>query len=143
MADIALTAARIASCFADGDRGTEIVPVVLAATVTAGQALYINSDGKADLADANGSGTLQIRGIALMGGGAGATISMLKRGYMYGFTVAAVAYDAPLFLSNTAGALADGAGGTSINVGRVVPLTDVGALTKVVWIDCDWLRTWA
>lgn len=143
MTDLTVTAAQVASVFPDGVRGTEIVQVVLAATVTAGQALYFNSSGKADLADANGSGTLQVRGVALEGGGAGQAISMLKRGYLYGYTLTSLAYDAAVYVSNTAGALADGAGSTSIRVGHVAPLTDVGTLSKVLYFEADWLREWA
>lgn len=139
MADIALTAAQIAPAHPEK---AEIYDFIAAATITAGQALYETSAGKVDLADANGSGTLQFRGIAMNGGGAGQTIGVLKKGYCYGFTVSGVAYDAPLFLSNTAGALADTAGATSVNCGRVVSLPD-GSLTKVVYIEADWLRTWA
>jgi hypothetical protein len=140
MADIALTAAQIAPVF---PKEAEIYAFEAAVTITAGQAVYVNTSGKIDLADANGSGTLQFRGIALNGGGAGQTIDVLKRGHVYGFTISAVAYDAPLFLSDTAGSIADGAGGTSINVGRVVPLNNTGTLTKVVYVAAEWLRTWS
>lgn len=139
MTDIALTAAQIAPV--DPDEA-QIFDFIAAATITAGQAVYITSAGKVNLADANGSGTLQFRGIALRGGAAGQAIPVLKRGRVYGFTVSAVAYDAALFLSDTAGALGDSAGSTSINAGRVVPLSDSN-LTKVVYIEADWLRTWS
>lgn len=139
MTDIALTAAQIAPV--DPDEA-QIFDFIAAATITAGQAVYITSAGKVNLADANGSGTLQFRGIALRGGAAGQAIPVLKRGRVYGFTVSAVAYDAPLYLSDTAGALGDSAGSTSINAGRVVPLSDSN-LTKVVYIEADWLRTWS
>lgn len=139
MTDIALTAAKIGVVYPEK---AEIVDFIAAATITAGQAVYQTSAGKVNLADANGSGTLQFRGIALNGGGAGQAISVLKKGHCYGFTVADVAYDAALFLSNTAGALGDSAGATSINCGRVVALPD-SSLTKVVYIEADWLRTWS
>ena len=140
MTDIALTAAQIAPVF---PKEAEIYAFEAAATIAAGDAVYLNSSGKVDLADANGSGTLQFRGIALNGGAAGQTIDVLKKGHVYGYTVASVAYDAPLYLSDTAGSIADGAGSTSINVGRVVPLNNTGTLTKVVYIEADWLRVWA
>lgn len=139
MTDIALTAAQIAPVYPEK---AEILDFIAAATITAGQALYQTSAGKVNLADGNGSGTLQFRGIALNGGGAGQAISVLKKGHCYGFTVSSVAYDAPLYLSDTAGALGDSAGSTSVNCGRVVAIPD-GSLTKVVYIDADYLRTWA
>ena len=120
----------------------EIFDAIAAASITAGQALYFDSAGKVNLADANGSGTLQFRGIALNAAGAGQAVSVLKKGHCYGFTVSSVAYDAALFLSNTAGALGDAAGATSVNCGRVVAVPD-SSLTKVVYIEADWLRTWA
>ena len=99
MTDIALVAAQIAPVYPEK---AEIFDAIAAATITAGQALYFASAGKVHLADASGSGTLQFRGIALNGGGAGQAISVLKKGHCYGFTVSGVAYDAALFLSNTA-----------------------------------------
>lgn len=139
MTDIALVAAQIAPVYPEK---AEIFDAIAAATITAGQALYFDSAGKVNLADANGSGTLQFRGIALNGGGAGQAISVLKKGHCYGFTVSGVAYDAALFLSNTAGAFGDSAGATSINCARVVALPD-SSLTKVTYIEADWLRTWS
>lgn len=139
MSDITVTAAQVGVVYPEK---ADIFDMVAGATITAGQAVYQTSAGKADLADANGSGTLQFRGIALNGGGAGQAISVLKRGHVYGFTVTSQAYDAALYVSNTAGALADAAGGTTINAGRVVALPDASA-TKVVYIEADWLRTWS
>lgn len=139
MTDIVSTAAQVAPIYPDK---AEIYDFVAAAAITAGQAVYLTSSGTVNLADANGSGTLQFRGIALQTVGTGQGVSVLKRGHCSGFTVSSVAYDAPLYVSNTAGALADAAGGTTINAGRVVPMSD-SSLTKVVYIDADWLRTWA
>lgn len=139
MGDITVTAAQVAACFPDK---AEIVDMIAAATITAGQAVYVTSAGKANLGDANGSGTLQFRGIALNGGGAGQAISVLKKGHCYGFTLSGMAYDAIAYLSNTAGALGTSAGATSINCGRVVPLSDAD-LTKVLYVEADWLRDWS
>lgn len=135
MADIALVAASIARIYPQSD---EVYDFVAGATITAGQAVYVNSAGKLDLYDSNGSGTLQFAGIALNGGGAGQAISVLKRGWVAGFTVSAAAYWAPLYGSNTAGAIADAAGSSSIVVGRVVPMSDAGNFTKVTYIQASW-----
>ena len=140
MAAVALTAAQIGVVF---PHTAEIYDFVAAATITRGQALYITSAGLVNLADANGSGTLQFRGIALNGGGAGQAISVLKRGHCFGYTVSALAYDAPIYLSDTAGGLDTVAGSTSILVGHVVPLSDAGTFTKVLYVEADWLRIWA
>lgn len=136
MSDITLTASRIAAVH---PRFAEIYDFVAAATITAGQIVYLNSDGKLGVADANGSGTLQPLGVALNGGGAGQAISVLKRGFCYGFTITSLAYDAAVYLSDTAGALADAAGSASVIVGRVKALSDSGTPTKVLYIDAPWL----
>lgn len=139
MADITVTAAQVAAIFPDK---AEIIDMIAAETITAGQAVFLDSNGKAQLADANAAGEQQFRGIALTGGGAGQGISVLKRGHVYGFTVSGMAYDAIAYLSDTVGALADAHGTMTVNAGRVVPLTDA-SLTKVLYIDADWLRAWS
>lgn len=140
MADIALTAAQIAPVFPEK---AEIYDFIAAETITAGQVVFLDSNGKAQLADANAAGELQAKGIALNGGGAGQAISVLKEGHCYGFTVSGLAYDALAYLSNTAGALADAAGGTTVVCGRVVPLTDGATLTKVLYASFRWRDDWA
>ncbi len=139
MAAVALTAARIAMVF---PRDAEVYDFVAAATITKGQAVYINSAGKIDLADANAAGKEQFRGIALTGGGAGQAITVLKRGHVYGYTLTS-AYDAVLYLSDTAGGLDTSAGTLSVICGRVIPLSDAGTYTKVLYINADWLRAWS
>jgi hypothetical protein len=141
MADIALTAAQIAAVKPEI---SEIIDVTLAATVTKGQALYlVAASGKYGVADANDSGKEQVRGIALKAGAAGETIPMLKRGPVAGFTISGMNYDAPAYLSNTAGALADAAGTMTVVVGRVIPLNDSPTFSKVLWVDCDYSKIWA
>lgn len=139
MADITVTADAVAVIY---PAFAEIYDFIAAASITKGQALYLDSNGKVNLADANGSGTLQFRGIALNAAGAGQAVSVLKKGYVAGYTVSGMAYDAIAYISNTAGALADAAGATTIHAGRVVPMSD-SSLTKVLYIDADWLRTWS
>jgi hypothetical protein len=133
MADLTVTAAQVSPIF---PRFAEIYPFVAAETITAGQAVYLTTAGKVGVADANASGKQQSRGIALNGGGAGQAIDVLKKGHVAGFTVAQ-AYDAQLFLSDTAGALADAAGTMSVPIGRVIAMSD-SSLTKVVYIEADW-----
>jgi len=141
MADITVTAAQVGACFPDK---AEITDMIAAAAITAGQAVYQDTDGKANLADANGTNTRQFRGIALNAAAAGRAVSVLVRGHVYGFTVSGMNGDAIAYLSNTAGALADAAsvGGTTVNCGRVTCLTDAN-LTKVIYIKADWRRTWS
>ena len=133
MADITCTAAQVAAVYPDE---AEIFDFVAGEAITAGSPIYINSSGKAGVADANGSGTDTFRGIALRTVGAGQGVSVLKRGHIYGYTLSG-AYDSLVYVSNTAGSLADAAGSTSLIVGRVVPLSD-GSLTKVLYVQASW-----
>jgi hypothetical protein len=142
MADLALTAARVAICFPHSSL-TEIVNGRASEALTTGQAVYlVAATGRFAIADAaEASGKAQFRGIALMGAGAGGAVSILIKGMVYGFTIAALNYDAQVFLSSTPGALADAAGFNNIKAARVVPLTDNDA-TKVLHVEADWLNNW-
>lgn len=129
MTDIALTAAQIAVV----DPGNaEIVPIIAAETITAGESLFQDTDGKAQLADANASGEQQTRYLALEGASAGYALNALRRGRVYGFDLDSQAYDAPIFQSDTVGVLADAAGTLEVPVGIVVGLTDGTSVTKVL-----------
>ncbi len=130
MADIVVNADQVAVVF---PLKAEIYDFIAGEAINPGQAVYVNANGKLALADANGSGTVQFRGIALKKGGPGQAVSVLLRGHVAGFDVSGLAYDAPVYVSNTAGALADAAGGTSLLAGRVIPITD-RALTKLLFI---------
>lgn len=135
MSDITVTAANVAVLF---PAKAEIYDNIAAVAVTAGQVLYLNSSGKVDLYDSNGSGTLQPHGIALNAAGAGQAVSVLKRGFVNGFTISSLAYDAALYGSNTAGALADAAGSSSVILGRVKAVSDA-SVTKALYVDMPWL----
>lgn len=137
MADIVVTADKVGEAF---PHATEVFSVKLAEAVTRGQILYQTATGAFGIADANDAGKEQARGVALEGGGAGQVIRMLKRGVVEGFTVSGLNCDAPLYLSNTAGALADGAGAMTVICGRVYGHTDG---TKLIHFDFDWLRAWS
>lgn len=136
MADIALTAAQVARVFPQND---EVYTVTLAETVTKGQVLYQTTAGTFGVADANVAGRQQARGIALEGGGAGQVVPMLVRGVAAGYAVSGLNADVQVFLSDTAGALADGGGTLTVACGRVF----VHAGTKLIRFDFDWLRAWA
>jgi len=140
MTDIALTATQIATVY---PQECEIYDFIAAASITAGQAVYQTSAGKVGVADANGSGTTQLRGIALNAAGAGQAVSVLKRGHVYGYTISGLAYDAQVYLSDTAGKLADAPSTTTpVPVGRVVALPEAN-LTKVLFVNVEWVRSTA
>ncbi len=132
MADISVTAAKVAPVFPDQ---AEIRTFIAAAAITAGQPVYINSSGKVDVADANVAAAEHFRGIALETVGAGQPVSILRRGEVYGFDLSGVAFDAQVYVSDTAGSLADAAGTTSLVAGRVQPLADSVNINKVLMIN--------
>lgn len=140
MAVITRTAAQIGPIFPEA---AEIFDVIAAEAITAGAALHqVAASGRFGLADANAAGKQQFRGLALMKKGANQAVSILKRGHVGGFDVSALAYDAPVYLSDTVGELDTAAGTLAVQVGRVVAMPDA-ARTKVLYIEADWLRTWA
>lgn len=132
MTDIVATAAKIAPV---NPMKAKIKDFMAGATLTAGQPVYIAATGKIHPADANGSSPVnRFRGIALKSGAVGGqAVPVLMEGEIAGFEISGLAYDAEVFVSDTAGSLADAAGSTSLSVGRVVPLTDKDR-TKVLLV---------
>jgi len=134
MADIALVATKIAPVM---PQHAEIFPKIAAEALTAGQAVYQTATGTVGVADATTAGALfPFFGIALQSAGIGQAVDVLVRGIVSGFTVAAVNCGTVVFLSETAGALADAtpAGtGTPNKVGVVTALSDA-VKTRVVFI---------
>lgn len=128
MADITVTAAQVAATFAEEARRRNYVA---AEAITAGQAVYlVAATGKVGLADANAAGKHQFLGIAMETAGIGGTLTVLERGEMVGFDLAALNYDDPVYLSDTAGALGTAAGTASVVVGKVRPLIQVHGYVK-------------
>jgi len=142
MADIALTAAQIAPI--DVEKA-EIYTFQAAEAITAGQVVYLLAAGTVGVADATtGGGLYQARGIALNAAATGKACDVLKRGRVAGFTVSGMDASTPVFLSETAGALADAtpAGtGTAVVCGIVVTMPDKDA-TKVVHAEFRWRENW-
>ncbi len=96
-----------------------------AVDIQAGQPLYIDANGKANLADGNGTAPANTYvGIAMQTVKAGQDVDAAWDGDVAGFDLSGLAYGAALYVSNTAGELADAAGTTSLLVGRVYPMSD-------------------
>jgi len=129
MAEVALVAAKIAPCFTDPGH-CEIYQVELGEAVTAGEALYWHTDGTMLIADGNDNDKDEAQAVALQTGADGEVISVLRRGCVYGFTVAAVNVGTVIHLSDTAGDFQQGAGDEA--VGRVWALADG---TRVIYFD--------
>lgn len=133
MANIALaTAGRI-------EVVESIIQMTLPAAeaITAGEAVRIDTSGK--FTGANGTTTTENRiyGIATRAASAGTAVTAVRKGVLDGFTFSQ-AYDAPIYLSDTDGTLADAAGTVSTIVGRVIPAwgQNVGtAADKLLFVD--------
>lgn len=132
MTAIALTAAQVAPV---NETEYEAWTLIAAATITRGQAVAIDSNGKAVLADASTGAQNNVRGIALAGAASGEPVTIMVHGSLAGFTLTSQAYDAAIYLSNTAGGLDDGAGDVSLVVGRVKPMHDGSTPTKVLHVN--------
>lgn len=135
MADLTLTAAQIAPAFPLNSLD-DTYDMVAGVVITRGQIVRTATTGKAALSDANaGSGAEKAIGIALNAAGIGQGVSYAQSGRFYGFDLSGLAYGALVYLSDTAGALADAPSTTnSVPVGRVVPLSNTD-LTKVLELN--------
>ena len=111
-----------------------------AETLAVGDVVYLNSAGKVGKADANASGKQQARGIVVKR--QGTTVSVMKKGYLAGYAISDLAYDAQVFLSDTAGSLDDAAGTLEVPCGRVSCYTN-DSLTKILYVDFNWITQYA
>ena len=102
-----------------------------------GESGYFDTAGRAVQSDAGAAGTALSHGIVVKVSGRGLTF--LKRGRLGGFDLSGLAFGDPVYLSDTAGALADAAGTVSIVVGTVVAVAEAGSPKKALYIDApDW-----
>lgn len=133
MANLSITAADVA-----------IVEVIEQATlpasvaITAGQYVYPTTTGKlvTGSAVAGGGDVGGSPGIAVQSGVANEAVTILKKGIVYlGSALSGLAYDAPVYLSDTEGTLADAAGTVSTVVGHVVPIFGDTTAAKGLRID--------
>jgi hypothetical protein len=123
MANIALVVANRVSVV----QSIQQLTVPAAEAITAGAPVrFDTSSGK--FTNANGTDAAEVRvwGIATRTVAAGEPVTAIRRGLMDGFDLSGLAYDAPVYVSDTDGRL--GAAGDStvdVAVGRVVPGTSV------------------
>lgn len=105
-----------------------VVESILQITLPAAEAIEAGAAVRLDttngkITNANGTTTAEARflGIALKSVAAGEAVTVLRRGVIEGFNLSSLAYDAPVYLSNTDGAIDTAAGTVSVVVGRVIP----------------------
>lgn len=135
MADVDFTATEVSPV---NETQAEISTMIAAATIGRGQLVYQDTNGKANLARANATGTVQtVRGIALNDAAAGRPVNVLERGSAYGFDLSGINPGGQLFVSAaTAGDMADTAPVTStqfvVPVGEVRTIDEGGTAVKVL-----------
>lgn len=112
MADKSITAANVLP-----SANAVIETVVAGTTITAGQPVYINSSGLAMLADADGSGTWGVYGIAIHGASVNQPLRVCREDNDF----------TPGFTLSLSGAADDGVYVLSTTAGGIAPVTDLAA----------------
>lgn len=140
MADLAvITRVRLLERVGEG------ITIPAAAATGPGVPVYEDTNGKAAIAAAGVAGTAVVVGINLSHklNAANLPADLLERGKLVLYDtnganiLAGLAYGAPVYLSNTAGRLADAAGTVSVLLGRVRAFWDQGTPTKYLDADCS------
>jgi hypothetical protein len=103
------------------------VNITMDVAVQAGQAVYLKSNGKGALAAGGANPQADVVGLASKAVLAGYRVAVITKGKVSGFTGGTVG--ARVFLSNTAGELADAPGTVPRCVGRLFP-------NGMVYVDC-------
>lgn len=131
MADIALVDATLGVAPVGLYDLDQDVPNTLLADCTAGAALRLDpTTGQLTPARATTAPNGRVRGLALRAQGAGYGITVLRSGLIAGWNFDALAFDDPVYLSDTAGGvLSTTAGTVAIVIGHIVPArsTPLGA----------------
>jgi hypothetical protein len=117
MADLTVTASRVA--LVQSPRSPRSFPA--GGTITAGDAVYQDTAGKVQRADADADATENAIGLALRSVVSGEAVTIAGPDALVdlGDALGGLAYSAPVYLSGTAGGLADAAGSASVVMGRV------------------------
>jgi hypothetical protein len=132
---LSVTSSRVSPVY---PQTAEIYDFVAGAALAPGDAVRLDATtGKAVLANAASAANSGFRGLALNSAGAGQGVSVLKRGHVYGFDLAALNYGALVYLDNASGDLGNAAGTVSVVVGSVAALPD-DARTRAIYIDAAW-----
>lgn len=93
-----------------------------AEAISAGDAVRLDTaSGKFTKANATVAAEARVYGVAVRTVSAGMPVTAVRKGVLFGFDLSALAYDAPVYLSNTDGKLADAAGTVSTVAGRIIP----------------------
>lgn len=117
MADVVLTTAGQLRV----EESLEQMTLPAGVAVAAGQSvLQDGTTGKWALSDASSAGTTPAYGMAVKTVPAGLPVTAIRRGVIEGFVLTDQDYGEQIFLSDTAGGIADAAGTTSSVIGEVI-----------------------
>lgn len=135
MTAITVNTDRVAEVYANR---AEVYPRIAGETIERGDPLFIQTTtGKVFKTLAAAAATAAFAGYSLSKAGAGQAVDVLKKGHMYGLDLSSLNAGARTYAGNTGGT--DTAAGTvSVATGTVTQLSDA-ALTKVLYVDADWL----
>jgi hypothetical protein len=96
-----------------------------------GQSVYLDPTTGTILPTAAAiAGKYQARGLSLNSAGPGQAVDVLESGYVAGYDLTALAFDALVYLSDTPGKLSSTAGTNSSVAGRVAASTDRDPVTN-------------
>ncbi len=111
-------------------------PVGEAVTVAAPWMRLNATTGNLELGNATTAAEAKRGGIALQPATVGEAVTIVEDGVLdVGEALDALAFDAPVFLSNTDGMLADAAGTVSVQIGKVVPGWAATTADKLLQIE--------
>jgi hypothetical protein len=137
MAAIALTTAGRIEVIRSEPRDQRTLRASVA--ITAGQPVRANTSGQWALANATDATNSTGVYIALKSANAGEYVTASRKCQIDGLAITALAYDAPIYLSDTAGTLGTVAGTVAVILGRVKPATAVPVGTapdKIAQFEC-------
>ena len=131
MADLSITAANVRVVESPQNLRTRKA----GAAVDAGAPVYVDTDGKVQEAQADGTAAERaVVGIAITSAAAANdNVSVAGPGSLVnvGNALSSVAFGATLYLSNTAGIIADSAGSVTVALGTVEPVEVLGSASAV------------
>lgn len=133
MADLALLAnANVGAVY----KRTAVIRSCLAGEAIAeGDLVVYNSSDKVVKADASVAGTAEAIGVALDAVGTDQVTSVIFNGEVAGFDLSSIDAGTVLFVSDTAGKIADAAGTVSKRVGKVTVVTEHGNPRRVARVE--------
>lgn len=134
MANIAVTTAGYISVVESTIQDTHPA----AEAIVAGAPVRIDTAGKFTNGNGTTSTEASVYGIAVASVAAGYPVTAIRKGVLDGFTLTSQAFDAPIYVSDTDGRLADAAGTVSVKAGRVISAhaTRLGVTAdKLLFVD--------